>query len=212
MSINTENKGVEQKEHPLLSLTRDYISNYEKLMQDNKDQIEAPMQSLDMISSLVSSIEKFVVSVKHQNHKRVEKDMFPEGYKHLSNSVDTFTKEQLLWILNECQMNGSDIEPEADMTDETKIAEWFKDFLKTKFICRYCKELGHQYGFCSKLNVLPCALCGNEDHFGSECNSSKAKLLKNNNRPLVVRGRGGRGRKYGFNHNRRNQNVQSDSE
>ena len=202
VEIKTETPSNETEEHPILKLTREYIENYEKLMQIQtqtetsckSELITVPMQSLDMLSALITTIEKFVVACKHEDHKVAQNTLFPEGYKKLAGSIDTFTKDQLVWLLNQCQMeSGMEIEPELkedEMADEEKIAEWFRGFLKNKLICNYCDELGHQFSSCEKLFVMPCPLCGNEDHFGTECNSSKARLIKNKNRPLTVRGRG----------------------
>jgi hypothetical protein len=197
LKSDSESKSGSELKHPVIGLTLAYINAYENLMNTSKKEINGPMETLDMLSSLIGSIERFVLGIKHEDHKTAESKLFPNGYKHLSNELETFSQEQLMWLLNQMQMNGAEIDPELEeeeMKDESKIAEWFRGFLKNKMICRHCKDLGHQYTGCPLLNVMPCALCGNSDHYGTECNSSKAKLMKNKGRPLNVRGRGGRGR------------------
>ena len=185
------------EDHPLIKLTEKYINDYEKLTSTTTDP-EIPIFTLDMLSSLTSSIEKFVVDLKKQAHSKEEKEVFPEGYTHLTNSIHKFTNKQLLWLLNELKLKGYDMEPEigdefkSEEDKENALCSWFRKTLVEHFVCRQCKEIGHQYGQCSKLTILPCIYCNNEDHTGLECNSSKAKLVRKggvSNRKLVARKR-----------------------
>jgi hypothetical protein len=203
-NTNTETKLTTQEtktepEHPTIPLTRKYIDDYEKLMQENENKtVHGPSETIEMLSQLISSIESFIVSYKQEEHKSAQKVLFPDGYKNKSSEIDKFTKEQLLWLMNQCEIDGTTIDPEledADLLDEVKLSEWFRGHLKKNLICNYCEDLGHQFNSCEKLFLLPCPLCGNEDHFGTECNSVKAKMIRNKNRPPIEKSeRGGRGK------------------
>ena len=188
-----------EPEHPTIPLTRKYIDDYEKLMQENENKtIQGPSETIELLSQLISSIESFIVSYKQEEHKAAQKVLFPDGYKNQTDKIDSFTKAQLLWLMNQCEIDGTTIDPElqdADLVDEIKLSEWFRGHLKKNLICNYCNDLGHQFNSCEKLFLLPCPLCGNEDHFGTECNSVKAKMIRNKNRPPVEKSeRGGRGK------------------
>jgi hypothetical protein len=87
-----ESKTVVESKHPVVGLTLAYINAYENLMNTSKKEINGPMETLDMLSSLIGSIERFVLGIKHEDHKTAESKLFPNGYKHLSNELETFSQ------------------------------------------------------------------------------------------------------------------------